>query len=43
MPAYECWLMRQRLEAAELGEICVNFEPGKASAMKRAFGGKAAR
>ena len=42
-PAYECALMGQPLEPAELGEICVNFEPGKASAMKRTFGSEAPR
>ena len=42
-PSYECGLMRQPLEPAELGEICVSYEPGKASAMKRAFGREAPR
>jgi len=42
-PAYECGLMGQPLEPAELGEICVNYEPGKDSAMKRAFGSEAPR
>ena len=40
-PSYECGLMQESLEAAELDQICVNFEPGEASAMRRAFAGEA--
>lgn len=33
---YACGLMAESLSEQELGEICVNFEPGQASAMSRA-------
>ena len=33
---YACSLMAESLSEQELGEICVNFEPGQASAMSRA-------
>lgn len=39
-PGHKCGLMRQRLEAAELDQICVNFESGKDFAPQRTLGPK---
>lgn len=36
-PPYECGLVGEPLEEAEIGQLCVNFEPGRNSAIKRAF------
>ncbi len=33
---YECGLVDEPLEEAELGQLCVNFEPGQSSGVKRA-------
>ncbi len=41
-PRFECACFGELLEENELGQICINFEPGKDSAMKRAFSGKPA-
>jgi hypothetical protein len=32
--SYECGFLDEPLEDVELGQICVNFEPGRNSAMK---------
>lgn len=37
-PPYECGLVGEPLEAAEIGQLCVNFEPGWSSGVKRAVG-----
>ncbi len=37
---FECSLFGELLEETELSQICINFEPGRDSAMKRAFGGQ---
>ena len=34
-PLYECEYVNEPLEEAELDQVCVNFEPGRNSAMKR--------
>ena len=36
-PPYECGFLDEPLEEAELDLVCVNFEPGRNSAMRRAF------
>jgi len=36
-PPYECGLLDEPLEEAELDQVCVNFEPGRNSAMKRTY------
>jgi DNA-binding MarR family transcriptional regulator len=36
-PPYECGFLDEPLEEAELDRVCVNFEPGRNSAMKRTF------
>ena len=36
-PPYECGFLDEPLEEAELEQVCVNFEPGRNSAMKRTF------
>jgi DNA-binding MarR family transcriptional regulator len=36
-PPYECGFLDEPLEEAELDQVCVNFEPGRNSAMKRTF------
>ncbi len=36
-PPYECGFLDEPLEEAELDQVCVNFEPGQNSAMKRTF------
>ncbi len=36
-PPYECGVLDEPLEEAELDQVCVNFEPGRNSAMKRTF------
>lgn len=36
-PRFECACFGELLEESELAQICINFEPGKDSAMKRAF------
>lgn len=38
-PPYECFFYDEPLAAAELELLCINYEPGKASAMKRTFKG----
>jgi DNA-binding MarR family transcriptional regulator len=37
-PPYECGLVGEPLEEAEIGQLCVNFEPGRSSGAKRAVG-----
>ena len=41
-PRFGCGFFGELLEETELGQICINFQPGKDSAMKRAFSGKLA-
>ena len=41
-PRFECAFFGELLEETELTQICINFQPGKGSAMKRAFSGKLA-
>ncbi len=41
-PGFECAFFGELLEETELSQICINFQPGKDSAMKRAFSGKLA-
>jgi DNA-binding MarR family transcriptional regulator len=36
-PPYECGFLDEPLEEAELDRVCVNFEPGRNSPMKRTF------
>jgi DNA-binding MarR family transcriptional regulator len=36
-PPYECGFFNEPLVEAELDRLCVNFEPGRNSAMKRTF------
>ncbi len=36
---FECAFFGELLEESELAQICINFEPGKDSAMKRALSG----
>ncbi len=36
-PRLECGYFGELLEETELAQICINFQPGKESAMKRAF------
>ena len=36
-PPYECGFFDEPLVEAELDQVCVNFEPGRNSAMKRIF------
>jgi len=36
-PPYECGFLDEPLEEAELDQVCVNFEPGRNLAMRRAF------
>ena len=36
-PPYKCGFLNEPLEEAELDQVCVNFEPGRNSVMKRAF------
>ena len=38
-PCFECAFFGEPLEETELAQICVNFQPGRGSAMKRAFSG----
>ena len=38
-PPYECLFFDEPLKAAELEQLCINYEPSKASAMKRTFKG----
>ena len=38
--SFECGLFGELLEETELEQICINFQPGRDSAMKRAFGGQ---
>jgi len=40
-PRFECAFFGELLEETELAQICINFQPGKDSAMKRAFRGQA--
>ena len=35
-PPYECGLVDEPLEEAEIGQLCVNFQPGRSSGVKRA-------
>ncbi|MEE9603771.1 MAG: MarR family winged helix-turn-helix transcriptional regulator [Thermoguttaceae bacterium] len=42
-PAYECRFMGEALQPAEIELICINFEPGKSSAMRNTFGGPTGR
>ncbi len=37
---FECGLFGELLEETELEQICVNFQPGRDSPMKRAFRGQ---
>jgi DNA-binding MarR family transcriptional regulator len=37
MPAYQCGFVGEPLADAELQQLCINFEPGRNSAMKRTF------
>jgi hypothetical protein len=39
-PSYECGFFNEPLVEAELDQVCVNFEPGRNSAMKRIFAEK---
>ena len=41
-PGFECAFFGEPLEETELEQICINFQPGKDSAMKRAFSGRLA-
>jgi hypothetical protein len=34
---YECGFLDEPLGEAELDQVCVNFQPGRNSAMKRTF------
>jgi hypothetical protein len=36
-PPYECGFVGERLEGAELEQLCINFAPGRNSAMKGSF------
>lgn len=36
-PPYECLFYNETLTATELEQLCINYEPSKASAMKRTF------
>ena len=36
-PPYECGCLEEPLEAAELDQVCVNFAPGRNSAMPRSY------
>ncbi len=36
-PPYECGCLDEPLKEAELEQLCINFEPGRNSAMKRTF------
>ena len=40
-PSYECLFLSEPLSKTELEQLCINYEPSKASAMKRTFGGAA--
>ncbi|MCH7682158.1 MAG: MarR family transcriptional regulator [Gemmatimonadetes bacterium] len=40
-PRFKCAFFGELLEETELAQICINFQPGKDSAMKRAFRGQA--
>ena len=40
-PRFKCAFFGALLEETELAQICINFQPGRNSAMKRAFGGQA--
>ncbi len=40
-PRFKCAFFGELLEETELAQICINFQPGKVSAMKRAFRGQA--
>ncbi len=37
---FECGLFGELLQETELSQICINFQPGRDSAMKRVFGGQ---
>ena len=39
-PRFGCAFFGELLEETELGQICINFRPGKNSAMKRTFSAK---
>ncbi len=39
-PRFKCACFGELLEESELAQICINFQPGKDSAMKRAFRGQ---
>ncbi len=41
-PRLECAFFGELLEETELDQICINFQPGRGSAMKRAFSAKLA-
>jgi DNA-binding MarR family transcriptional regulator len=36
-PPYQCGFVDEALAEAELEELCINFEPGRNSAMKRTY------
>lgn len=38
-PPYECLFFNAPLKTADLEQLCINYEPSKASAMKRTFKG----
>jgi DNA-binding MarR family transcriptional regulator len=42
-PPYECGFLDEPLDEAELEQLCINYEPGKASAMKHAVSRAAQR